>query len=169
LETQTQTQGEIEKKRAKLDKLREKAVGIEIQVTQHAAVVPGALRSARLLHFSSRALKAMLKDGKSGADANDIGEPSEEDLEAMEPVLVETAVSKCETRVNNAKKAVEEERRKRKISNETPEEAFENYIKAQEELSKFRMSWFGAFGLSLSHVVSLVSRQHRRGNPSNVR
>lgn len=164
METQTQTQDQIQKRRSKLESLREKVKQAESEVATHAEVAAERLRTARLIEYNLHASIA----AQEGNSEGEVADPTEEELEAIEPISVPKAVSYYETRYDRLKKQVKEEEQKRKISNETPEDAYEEYIKAQEELSTFTALFISlpVTGVRFSRSIIMRLIEQTRSNLS---
>lgn len=128
LETQTQTITQVEKSREKLEKRRERLVAAEAEVEAKAAIAAESLRAARMATFMKRQ-----QDQSENDESAEIVfvDPTDEDLDAIEPVVVTFSASKCSEKLKAQQAKVEKERRSRRILNETREEAYENYINAQ--------------------------------------
>jgi hypothetical protein len=70
------------------------------------------------------------------AEMNSI-DPTDEDLESIEPRTVTLSSSKCGEKLKAQRAKIEKERRNRKILDETREEAYEKYINAQQARRTF--------------------------------
>jgi hypothetical protein len=140
LETQTQTRTQVEKRKAKLEKMREKAESLETAAESSAADVAQRLLDARVATFW------MMQQEKCNGNDNEHTEipddPTQGDLDAIDPIKVSSTSSKCKEKLKAQEAKVEKERQKAKIMDETREEAYENFINAQKARRTFIMNGF---------------------------
>jgi hypothetical protein len=101
----------------------------QADVQSKSDVAAERLRDARFATFTKRQ-----QDECNDEDAAEIFpvDPTDDDLESIEPLSVTPSSSKCSEKLKAQEDKIEKERRNRKILNETREEAYEKYINAQK-------------------------------------
>jgi hypothetical protein len=134
LDTQTQTITQHEKRKSKLEKFREKAESLEADMQTKSVIAAERLRDARMATFMK--LQQDKCEDEEPAEMNSI-DPTDEDLESIEPRTVTLSSSKCGEKLKAQRAKIEKERRNRKILDETREEAYEKYINAQQARRTF--------------------------------
>ena len=136
LETQTQQQSQIEKKRAKHEKYQRIVSQHEKNIELTLADRENALTKARKLHYRYLQRKEAVEEGsEEAAPSKETNQdPTPEDLEAIEPQRVKQEPEYYEPRIRNTKKKIEKERERRNVSREDPAVAFEKYSKARKDL-----------------------------------
>jgi len=136
LETQTQRENQIQRKREKLDKYKKIVSEHERHIETMTEEREAALKKARKLHF-----RFMQRKGKeSNSDelpASDVEvsqhDPTVEDLEAIQPLTVPHEMEYYEARIKKTRKQLDAEKSRLKVSQEDPAVAFENYTTAKAQ------------------------------------
>ncbi|KAL7570169.1 hypothetical protein ACA910_020007 [Epithemia clementina (nom. ined.)] len=140
LETQSQKKDAIQKKRDKLEKYTAAIEQHQRKIDAIAEEMEKALRTARVLHFrlcytrDRRDSRAHDRTPLVEAEGDEIPEPTAADLEQIAVVKMDKDPKQIESKITRAKQKVEQEREKRRLLNESMEEAYQNYITAQEEI-----------------------------------
>lgn len=128
----------IDKKKKKVDKYREiisvRSAKIEDLETEREEL----LKQARILKYRLEAetRRRESSDGIMRDDDEAEREPTDEDLEQIETVQVARESEYYAAKIKKSKERVEAEKRRRKISNEDPNVAYEAYNRAKEEFGK---------------------------------
>lgn len=141
LETQTQQQSQIAKKREKLEKYQAVVAKHEQNIEGLFTDRESALKKARKLHFRFKQRVDAKSKATEGVQAE--GGPSEEvsqdasfeDIEAIEPIKVKHEPDYYEARIKNTQQKIEQERARRNVSREDPAVAYEKYQTAKHEYS----------------------------------
>lgn len=135
--TQNQTQEMIEKKRKKMEQYRAAAQKHREKVEDIESKKEEALRTARLLHYQYLAQRKMREE--QGVENTPLSppEPTDEELEAIEPATVNKTLDHYEAKINLAEKKLEKERARRLVLTEDKSVAYEKYIRAKENLGKY--------------------------------
>jgi chromosome segregation ATPase len=151
LETQTQQNDQIEKKRRKLSQYKEVVVSLENQIHAILADREKALTKARTLHVryeqSEKAEKETSEDGEDGGEVAleteeakteptvAKAEPTDDDLRAIEPQRVSHDPKYYEVRLQKIVEKIEKERARRNVSREDRSVVYERYVRARADLN----------------------------------
>jgi structural maintenance of chromosomes protein 6 len=147
LETQTQQNDQIEKKRRKLSQYKEAVASLENQIHAILADREKSLTKARTLHFryeqSVKAEKETSEDGDDGENGGDVAleaeeakaEPADDDLQAIEPQRVNHEPKYYEVRLQKIEEKIQKERARRNVSREDRSVVYERYVRARTDLN----------------------------------
>lgn len=138
LETQTQQQDQINKKRRKLEQYEQAIKKHQEKLDAVAADKEKSLMTARILHHRLTLRKQLAQEEEEGAEDGpkidlDV-EPTKEVLEAIEPLTMKREPEHFQVRIDRANAKIKEERKKRKVTQEDPAEAYEKYMRAKTEV-----------------------------------
>jgi hypothetical protein len=93
------------------------------------------LETARKLHYRLMLRKKVAEEKEKGNSEVDLSvEPTQEEIEAVEPVHVKNETGYYQSRIDRMKEKIKEERQRRKVSREDPSVAYEKYIRAKRDL-----------------------------------
>jgi chromosome segregation ATPase len=135
LETQTQKQDQIEKKRKKLEQYQQTVAKHQEKCDKLSAERDSTLETARKLHYRLTLRKKVAEEKQEGNSEVDISaEPTQEDMEAIEPLQMQKETGYYQSRIDRFKEKIKEERQRRKVSREDPSVAYEKYIRAKRDL-----------------------------------
>lgn len=138
LETQTQQNDQIEKKRQKLRKYQHDVNELGNKIADIAATRETALKNARIMHFRyqhrQKAEDETSEDGSVPLEEIRT-EPTEEELEAIEPLNVKNEPRYYQIRMQKTKDKIQKERDSRNVSRGDAAAAFERYSRAKNDLS----------------------------------
>jgi chromosome segregation ATPase len=134
--TQTQKKGQVEKKRKKLEQYQE-AVAMHQEKCDKLSGERGiTLETARKLHFRIMMRKKVAEEKEEGNSQVDLSaEPTQEDIEAIEPIHVKNETGFYQSRIDRMKEKIKDERQRQKLSREDPTVAYEKYIRAKRDLA----------------------------------
>jgi chromosome segregation ATPase len=135
LETQTQKKDQIEKKRKKLEQYQQTVAMHQEKCDKLSAERDTTLEAARKLHYRLMLRKKVAEEKEKGNSEVDLSaEPTQEEIEAVEPVHVKNETGYYQSRIDRMKEKIKEERQRRKVSREDPSVAYEKYIRAKRDL-----------------------------------
>lgn len=137
LETQSQHKDSMAKKRQKIEKY-ENAIRLHNEkIDKIQKEVDDYLYKARKIHFRMTQRKNAEENAKDGDELpEELMEPTDEDLEAIEIANVPKDAEHYEAKAERTKERIEAERQKRRLTNEDPTEAYEKFIEARNAVSK---------------------------------
>lgn len=134
LQNRTQHEDQLERKRQKLDKYRAAVDASREKLEALKKDTSAALRQARLLAFQhQRANQKLESVDEVAADSSD--EPSEDDLEAIEPPE-ESSIREpgiYEAKMSKIRSKIEREKQKRNITRDDRATAYEKYQRALDD------------------------------------
>ena len=140
----SQRQEQLERKRAKVNQIREAVKQFEDSVLEKEQDRDKCLRTARILQYRRNERKRRLdrekeaqggNDNEEGCETPDVSdEPTEEELAQIEIVQVEHDKDYYATRMTRTKAKVEKERKRQQLANTTPEIAYERFMRAKKDL-----------------------------------
>jgi len=138
LESKTQQEDLLDKKRQKLEKYHAAIDKIREKVNICDAKKNEALRRARQMWFRFQIFDKTSKDAKDEelviSQEEVHVEPTEEELEAIEPIQVERDMNYYEAKMNKCKEKIEHEKQRRQIAKDDPTVAYEKYVRALSDL-----------------------------------
>lgn len=140
LQTLSQRQAQLEKKRAKVEQMQEIITKQANHVQKLVADRDNALQKARTLHyrreFAKKKKDELEENGEKRPPATDASsvEPSEDELLSIEPVQPPKEAAFYRSKIERAKARIEKEKQRRRLTESDPEVAFEKYMRAQNDL-----------------------------------
>ena len=137
LETQTQLEDKLQKKREKIAKFNDIISKHESSIATLKQEADDAMGKAKLLHWRLDRRTNGIGETPSSQDSNDAGSinPTTDELDAIEVPKLEKGAAYYAKKIEAATKSINDERKKRKIGDETQKEAQANY---QQALSDFQ-------------------------------
>lgn len=164
LETQTQQHDQIEKKRQKLQKYQDAVGTFEKAIANIVISRDKSLLKARTMHFRYQQRK--LSDVNTAEDnptpKEDIRiEPTNEELEAIEPLNVKNEPNWYQIRMDKIKAKIDDERDRRNVSLHDAAAAFERYSRAKTDLSA-RTDQVGETDTKISELQRDVDQRRKR-------
>jgi chromosome segregation ATPase len=140
LETQTQQNDKLEKKRQKLRKYQDDLETLNQQLDVIAARRDDFLLKARIMHFRVQQQQRSSQpddDGEKMELQPEIREePTDEELEAIEPIVCKHEPSWYELRIKKIDEKIRSEKSRRKVLTEDAATVYERYIRAKADLSE---------------------------------
>eukprot|EP00978_Attheya_sp_CCMP212_P038460 scaffold190887_cov50-Attheya_sp.AAC.2 len=131
-----QRMANVEKRKDKLEKV-EDAIGKQKEIVEDLREKRGeALYKARVMTFNTNEQRKKAKEDVSGDGLEDqsFHAHTDADLEAIEPIEAKKEPAFYKARVERATRNIALERDRRQLSNIEPEEAHEQYLRAQHDL-----------------------------------
>ena len=136
LETQTQQNDKLEKKRQKLQKYQDDLHTLEQQLDTIAARRDDYLLKARTMHFRVQQQSSQVDVEDDLERQPDIREePTEEELEAIEPIVCKHEPSWYQLRIKKIDEKIRSEKSRRNVSTEDAATVYERYARAKADLS----------------------------------
>ena len=135
LECKTQQEAQLEKKRTKLAKYRAAIeTVVEKEKALHADKVD-ALRKAKTMLYRLNLLQEYNREEKSVEDCQPVlsSTPTEEELDAIEPIEVPKEAGYYEAKMNKWKEKITNEKKRRNVTKEDPAVAYEKWIRAKDD------------------------------------
>ena len=124
----------LEKKRRKLDKYKEAIVETKRKAESLESDKDAALRAARKLSYGLELHKQHTDERESLSSQSELrAEPTEEELEAIEPIEPPKEASFYEAKAKKLQEKIVREREKRQVSREDPEIIYEKLVRAKED------------------------------------
>jgi chromosome segregation ATPase len=140
LQTLSQRQAQLDKKRAKVEQMQEIITKQDSNVQKLVTDRDSALHKARLLHYrreSAKKKKGELEENSemspSATDESAL-EPPEGELLSIEPVQPPKEPAFYRSKIVQAQARIEKEKQRRRLTESHPEVAFQKYIRAQKDL-----------------------------------
>jgi chromosome segregation ATPase len=178
LESQTQIRDQIEKKRQKLLKYEECIKTHQARIKKMKVTRDDCLLKARKVHFRYQQRKQSEKKNDKtninddnddpgdemvlSADGDeDYTEPTEEELEAIEPLQASNNTDYYTIRIEKLEKNLKQEMERRKVSREDPHVVFEKYVKAKKDLMA-KTSQVDATKATIAAMQSDIRNRKRR-------
>ena len=136
IETQTQQNDKLEKKRQKLEKYKDDLRTLEQQLDTIATRRDDYLLKARTMRFRSQQRSSQADDeGESEHKPSIRVEPTEEELEAIEPTVCKHEPSWYELRLKKIDEKIRNEKNRRNVATEDAATVYERYARAKADLS----------------------------------
>jgi len=139
VETQTQNADALQKKRDRIHKYEQKLQDQEEECAEISEEASTRLAMARKLHHFLHVFEnnreSCAKGDSVEFERNNI-DPTEEQLENIQPPPMDKGVKQYETRLSRIKKRFEEEKARAVTFDETKEEAYQAYRQAQDEMKE---------------------------------
>jgi structural maintenance of chromosomes protein 6 len=136
LETQTQQNDKIEKKRQKLQKYRDDFDTLQRQIDLISSRRADYLRKARTMHFRCQQRQLPMTSPDQEEIHPEIQlEPTLEDLEAIEPLNVKHESTWYELRLQKTEERIRNEKERRNVSSEDAAIVYERYSRAKADLA----------------------------------
>lgn len=139
LETQSQRKDVVAKKKEKINKYEQVIEMHSGKISKIQNEYNDYLFKARKIQFRLQQRKQREQDSATQDDAvptsqddENAPEPTHDELEAMTPVNVDKDVDYYASKIERLQKKLDEERKKRRLTDEDPTEAYEKYIAAKE-------------------------------------
>jgi chromosome segregation ATPase len=140
LQTKTQREEKLKKTKTKIEAMNEVIAGQERNVQKLERDRDDALLKARKLHFSRDAERKRQEeedeeDTSTPPSTEELtAEPTQEELEAIEPVQTEKEAAFYQSKIERTKKKIEDEKKRRRLTESDPQVAFDKYMRAQKDL-----------------------------------
>lgn len=135
LETQSQHQDIVAKKRKKVEQYREVIAKHQANVDKYSSERESLLFKARKLEYDLGIHKQQQKQDEHGIlDVSEQADPTAEDLQGIEPRVMAKDTKYYETRIKSTKQKIERERERRDVSNEDRAVTYEKYLRAKNDL-----------------------------------
>ncbi len=125
----------IEKKRGKVQMLKTIVDDHKKKMKSVADDRDQALRHARVLTYRRQKSKEQ-KERAMDDDEEMQVEPTEEELEAIDPVATEKDTKTYEAKIRRTEKVIQKEKENRKVTNEDPAVAYQKYMRANNDLQQ---------------------------------
>lgn len=129
----------IEKKKKKIQQHEEIIAKHEQLLGELEELRDEKLETARRIHFTVEQDRNPRGDESPDGEEGDGGirnEPTQEDLLSIEPKFMNKKKDYYLEKMNNARKKIEAERKRRQLTNEDPHVARERFLRAKETLGK---------------------------------
>jgi len=141
MQAMTQREEKLKKSREKLEKMQGVITKQEANVNKLVKDRDAALHKARQLHYTRDAqVKKQAEEEESEqvltppSTEEETAEPTEAELEAIEPVETKKEPAFYLSKIERAKKKIEDEKQRRRLTESDPQVALEKYIRAQTDL-----------------------------------
>lgn len=140
LQNKTQREEKLKKTKSKLESMNEIIVKQESNVAKLQKDKDGALRKARELHYRRDAERKRIEEEDADDDLTPpttqemTAEATEEELAAIEPVPTRKDPAYYQSKIERTKKKIEDEKKRRRMTESDPQVAFEKYMRAQKDL-----------------------------------
>ena len=126
-------QANVEKRQKKLDQILEILEKQKVNVTEAASKVEEWTAKARRLAFDIQEEK-LQKEAQEKGEQYDPREPTDEDLEMIEPEKTKKNIDYYQAKIAQKEKKIEKEKEKRALTETDPEVAFMKYMRAKKDL-----------------------------------
>jgi chromosome segregation ATPase len=141
VQAMSQREEKLTSTRLKLEKMQEVITKQEANVKKLEKDRDAALVKARELQFHRNADKKRKEEKEENDDTltppsteESTAEPTEEELEAIEPVEVRKETAYYLSKIERAKRKIVDEKKRRRLKESDPQVAFEKYMRAQSDL-----------------------------------
>lgn len=138
MDTQSQREELLEKKRRKLESYKEVITKHQEKLDAIAVDKEQALHTARALHFR---LSQRVKYKKQEAEGVEVelrvdidAEPTPEQLNDIDPKRMKYEAAHFEAKIDKQVRKIKEERKRRKVSDEDADVAYEKYMRAKNDV-----------------------------------
>lgn len=141
MQAMSQREAKLERTRSKLEQMNGILTAQEANVQKFEKERDAALRKARQFHYRRDEERKRKEEEEENQDELTppsteelTSDPTEEELEAIEPVQTKKEAAFYQSKIERAKKKIEDEKRRRRLTESDPQVAFEKYMRAQTDL-----------------------------------
>jgi len=164
---QNRRQEVVDKCRAKVQEREYALIQQEEVVKESKELVAKTLDTARRVQFKTNRLEAKQSAKHATGDVTAVitagmdDEPSEQDLESIEIVEPEYNSKQCEARILSREKKIENEKKRRNLSEADPVVARDKYLRAKKDLDS-KMEQIDAIEKNVNMLMNDVKQRKRR-------